>query len=119
MMMTTWSQTLYRDKWIEIGQLFSRKKFVSQISFEIRKNKTIFILGIYTEEQFRKLGFAKVLLKSLLNNYPKYKFELEILPFGQGEIMTHNQLKKFYKSFGFKKRSPIIYSRKRIQNKIK
>lgn len=90
-----------------VGKLFSRGREVSRVDVEIKNDDSAWITGVYTESEFRGLGYAGHLMCCLLQKYSNAysEWRLSVQPFsGPREDvapLTKEHLIAFYSNLGF------------------
>ena len=104
-----WSKSCFGDSargWTLT--LLSRRRAVCE-AYIIDQPEKLELAGIYTQPEFRRMGYARQLLESLLRDLCKMKehrrLELSVEPHGP-ETPTPEQLIRFYISMGFETLQP-------------
>jgi len=91
-----------------VGHVESRRKNVCRIECAYTEalhqdgRQVVIINEIYTECDFRKSGYATLLLKTLISNYgDDCVFYLQPIPFSNAPAMSTAKLERWYSRLGF------------------
>lgn len=91
-----------------VGQLLSRRRSIARVDVDIHiVDGCVWVMELYTEPEYRKMGYATVLFSVLLQQYVNVydEWRLAVYPFAipsqHTPPLTAEQLVKFYEKFGF------------------